>query len=156
MKQTNLFSIGKKFTANGTISIKMESCLIIRFSSSGAMVDSGWGKVKDKWYYAKPSGKISQQKWEKVGGVWYYFDKDGIMLSNTIFNGYLFSNSGAMAENSWVKHDGKSYYALASGKAAKQKWEKIGGAWYYFNKDASMANNQWQGNYYLKSGGYMD
>ena len=124
-------------------------------TSSGAMVDSGWGKVKDKWYYAKPSGKISQQKWEKVGGVWYYFDKDGIMLSNTIFNGYLFSNSGAMAENSWVKHDGKSYYALASGKAAKQKWEKIGGAWYYFNKDASMANNQWQGNYYLKSGGYM-
>ena len=124
-------------------------------TSSGAMVDSGWGKVKDKWYYAKPSGKISQQKWEKVGGVWYYFDKDGIMLSNTIFNGYLFSNSGAMAENSWVKHDGKSYYALASGKVAQQKWEKIGGAWYYFNKDASMANNQWQGNYYLKANGVM-
>lgn len=124
-------------------------------TSSGAMVDSGWGKVKDKWYYAKPSGKISQQKWEKVGGVWYYFDKDGIMLSNTIFNGYLFSNSGAMAENSWVKHGGKSYYALSSGKAAQQKWEKIGGAWYYFNKDGSMANNQWQGNYYLKANGVM-
>ena len=124
-------------------------------TSSGAMVDSGWGKIKDKWYYAKPSGKISQQKWEKVGGVWYYFDKDGIMLSNTIFNGYLFSNSGAMAENSWVKHDGKSYYALSSGKAAQQKWEKIAGAWYYFNKDASMANNQWQGNYYLKANGVM-
>ena len=124
-------------------------------TSSGAMVDSGWGKVKDKWYYAKPSGKISQQKWEKVGGVWYYFDKDGIMLSNTIFNGYLFSNSGAMAENSWVKHDGKSYYALSSGKVAQQKWEKIAGSWYYFNKDASMANNQWQGNYYLKANGVM-
>ena len=124
-------------------------------TSSGAMVDSGWGKVKDKWYYAKPSGKISQQKWEKVGGVWYYFDKDGIMLSNTIFNGYLFSNSGAMAENSWVKHDGKSYYALSSGKAAQQKWEKIGGAWYYFNKDATMASNQWQGSYYLKASGAM-
>ena len=124
-------------------------------TSSGAMIDSGWGKVKDKWYYAKPSGKISQQKWEKVGGVWYYFDKDGIMLSNTIFNGYLFSNSGAMAENSWVKHDGKSYYALSSGKAAQQKWEKIAGSWYYFNKDASMANNQWQGNYYLKANGVM-
>ena len=124
-------------------------------TSSGAMVDNGWGKVKDKWYYAKPSGKISQQEWEKVGGVWYYFDKDGIMLSNTIFNGYLFSNSGAMAENSWVKHDGKSYYALSSGKAAQQKWEKIAGSWYYFNKDASMANNQWQGNYYLKANGVM-
>ena len=124
-------------------------------TSSGAMIDSGWGKIKEKWYYAKPSGQISQQKWEKVGGVWYYFDKDGIMLSNTIFNGYLFSNSGAMAENSLVKHDGKSYYALASGKVAQQRWEKIGGAWYYFNKDASMASNQWQGSYYLKANGVM-
>ena len=85
-------------------------------TSSGAMVDSGWSKVKDKWYYAKPSGKISQQKWEKVGGVWYYFDKDGIMLSNTIFDGYIFTNSGAMAESAWVKQDGKWYYAQTSGK----------------------------------------
>ncbi|WP_454379942.1 N-acetylmuramoyl-L-alanine amidase [Streptococcus sp. Marseille-Q6504] len=124
-------------------------------TSSGAMVDSGWGKIKDKWYYANPSGRIVKKDWKKVGGVWYYFDKDGIMLSNTIFNGYLFSNSGAMAENSWVKHDGKSYYALSSGKAAQQKWEKISGSWYYFNKDASMANNQWQGSYYLKANGVM-
>ena len=124
-------------------------------TSSGAMVDSGWGKVKDKWYYAKPSGKISQQKWEKVGGLWYYFDKDGIMLSNTIFNGYLFSNSGAMAESAWVKQDGKWYYAQASGSLIKNKWDKIGGVWYYFNKDATMASNQWQGNYYLKASGAM-
>ena len=124
-------------------------------TSSGAMVDSGWGKIKDKWYYANPSGRIVKKDWKKVGGVWYYFDKDGIMLSNTIFDGYLFTNSGAMAENSWVKHDGKSYYALSSGKAAQQKWEKISGSWYYFNKDASMANNQWQGSYYLKASGAM-
>lgn len=124
-------------------------------TSSGAMVDSGWGKVKDKWYYAKPSGKISQQKWEKVGGVWYYFDKDGIMLSNTIFDGYIFTNSGAMAESAWVKQDGRWYYAQISGKLSKNKWDKIGGTWYYFNKDATMASNQWQGNYYLKASGAM-
>lgn len=88
-------------------------------TGSGGMVDSGWAKIKDKWYYANPSGKISQQKWEKVGGVWYYFDKDGIMLSNTIFDGYLFSNSGAMAESAWVKQDGKWYYAQASGSLIK-------------------------------------
>ena len=124
-------------------------------TSSGAMVDSGWGKVKDKWYYAKPSGKISQQKWEKVGGVWYYFDKDGIMLSNTIFDGYIFTNSGAMAESAWVKQDGKWYYAQTSGQLSKNKWDKIGGTWYYFNKDATMASNQWQGIYYLKASGAM-
>ena len=124
-------------------------------TSSGAMVDSGWSKLQDKWYYANAYGKISQQKWEKVGGVWYYFDKDGIMLSNTIFDGYIFTNSGAMAESAWVKQDGKWYYAQTSGQLSKNKWDKIGGTWYYFNKDTTMASNQWQGNYYLKASGAM-
>ena len=124
-------------------------------TSSGAMVDSGWSKLQDKWYYANAYGKISQQKWDKIGGVWYYFDQDGVMLSNTIFDGYLFTNSGAMAENSWVKQDGQWYYALSSGKVIKNKWDKISGTWYYFNKDATMASNQWQGSYYLKASGAM-
>ena len=124
-------------------------------TSSGAMVDYGWSKLQDKWYYANAYGKISQQKWEKIGGVWYYFDQDGVMLSNTIFDGYLFTNSGAMAENSWVKQDGQWYYALASGKLIKNKWDKISDTWYYFNKDAIMASNQWQGSYYLKDSGAM-
>ena len=124
-------------------------------TSSGAMVDSGWIKLQEKWYYANAYGKISQQKWEKIGGVWYYFDQDGVMLSNTIFDDYLFTNSGAMAESSWVKQDGQWYYALASGKLIKNKWDKISGTWYYFNKDATMASNQWQGSYYLKVSGAM-
>ena len=124
-------------------------------TSSGAMVDSGWSKLQDKWYYANAYGKISQQKWEKIGGVWYYFDQDEVMLSNTIFDDYLFTNSGAMAESSWVKQDGQWYYALASGKLIKNKWDKISGTWYYFNKDATMASNQWQGSYYLKASGAM-
>ena len=124
-------------------------------TSSGAMVDSGWSKLQDKWYYANAYGKISQQKWEKIGGVWYYFDQDGVMLSNTIFDDYLFTNSGVMAENSWAKQDGQWYYALASGKLIKNKWDKISGTWYYFNKDATMASNQWQGSYYLKASGAM-
>ena len=77
------------------------------------------------------------------------------MLSNTIFNGYLFTNSGAMAESTWIKQDGKWYYAQASGQLSKISGSKIGGSWYYFNKDASMANNQWQGSYYLKANGVM-
>ena len=124
-------------------------------TSSGAMVDSGWSKLQDKWYYANAYGKISQQKWDKIADVWYYFDQDGVMLSNTIFDGYLFTNSGAMAENSWVKQDGQWYYSLSSGKVIKNKWDKISGTWYYFNKDATMASNQWQGSYYLKASGAM-
>ena len=114
---------------------------------------NGWVFEENIWRFYEANKPALN--WKKIHGKWYYFDKNGIMLDNTIFNGYLFSNSGAMAENSWVKHDGKSYYALSSGKAAQQKWEKISGSWYYFNKDASMANNQWQGNYYLKANGVM-
>ena len=124
-------------------------------TSSGAMVDSGWSKLQEKWYYANAYGKISQQKWEKIGGVWYYFDKDGIMLSNTIWDGYLFTNSGAMAENSWVKQDGHWYYALASGKLIKNKWEKIGGVWYYFDKDGIMLSDTIFDGYILTSSGAM-
>ena len=86
-------------------------------TSSGAMVDSGWGKVKDKWYYAKPSGKISQQKWEKVGGVWYYFDKDGIMLTGKQeINGvrYYLNASGAM-QTGWKWQDNSWYFYTNSG-----------------------------------------
>ena len=125
------------------------------FSKSGAMVSQGWAKLDEKWFYANASGKISQEKWEKIGGSWYYFDKDGTMLSSRLFNGYLFSSSGAMAERSWVKLDEKWYFAQATGRPSHDKWEKVGSSWYYFNKDATMASKQWLGSYYLKDSGAM-
>ena len=125
------------------------------FDNDGVMASGGWIKLTDKWYYSNFSGKISQEKWEKIGNSWYYFDKNGIMLSNTIFNGYLFSNSGAMATNSWVKINEQWYYAQASGKPTQLKWENIGNTWYFFNAEGAMASNQWKGNYFLKASGAM-
>ncbi len=125
------------------------------FDNDGVMASGGWIKLTDKWYYSNSSGKISQEKWEKIGNSWYYFDKNGIMLSNTIFNGYLFSNSGAMATNSWVKINEQWYYAQASGKPTQLKWENIGNTWYFFNAEGAMASNQWKGNYFLKASGAM-
>ena len=125
------------------------------FDNDGVMASGGWIKLTDKWYYSNFSGKISQEKWEKIGNSWYYFDKNGIMLSNTIFNGYLFSNSGAMATNSWVKINEQWYYAQASGKPIQLKWENIGNTWYFFNAEGAMASNQWKGNYFLKASGTM-
>lgn len=124
-------------------------------SNNGTMVNQGWKKIEDKWFYVNSAGKISQAKWEKISGSWYYFDADGTMLSNRLFNGYLFSNSGAMAENSWVKINEQWYYAQASGKATQQKWENIKNTWYFFNGDGAMASNQWKGNYFLKASGAM-
>ena len=125
------------------------------FDNDGVMASGGWIKLTDKWYYSNFSGKISQEKWEKIGNSWYYFDKNGIMLSNTIFNGYLFSNSGAMPTNSWVKINEQWYYAQASGKPTQLKWENIGNTWYFFNAEGAMASNQWKGNYFLKASGTM-
>lgn len=125
------------------------------FNNDGVMASGGWIKLTDKWYYSNSSGKISQEKWEKIGNSWYYFDKSGIMLSNTIFNGYLFSNSGAMPTNSWVKINEQWYYAQASGKPTQLKWENIGNTWYFFNAEGAMASNQWKGNYFLKASGAM-
>ena len=63
------------------------------------MAENGWNFINGKWYFASSSGKISQNKWEKIADSWYYFDKDGIMLSNTTFDSYLLTKSGAMATN---------------------------------------------------------
>ena len=113
----------------------------------------GWIKEENQWRFYENNKPVT--KWKQIQSKWYYFDKNGIMLSNTIFNGYLFSNSGAMATNSWVKINEQWYYAQASGKPTQLKWENIGNTWYYFNAEGAMVSNQWKGNYFLKASGAM-
>ena len=122
---------------------------------SGAMASHGWQEVNHVWYYVLPSGKISQDKWEKINGTWYYFDKEGRMLSETTFKGYLFKKSGALAENNWVKIKDTWFYASGSGRYVQDKWQKIQGSWYSFTHDGGMLADKWQGSYYLKTSGAM-
>ncbi len=122
---------------------------------SGAMASQGWQEVNHVWYYVLPSGKISQDKWEKIKGTWYYFDKEGRMLSETTFKGYLFKKSGALAENNWVKIKDTWFYANGSGRYVQDKWQKIQGSWYSFTHDGGMLADKWQGSYYLKTSGAM-
>ena len=125
------------------------------FNKSGAMVETSWVKMDEKWYYATESGKIIRNKWEKINGSWYRFDETGIMLSKTIYNDYLLQTSGAMAEKNWVKMDEKWYYATDSGKVVRNKWEKINSSWYLFDKDGVMLSSLWKDKYYLKDSGAM-
>lgn len=113
----------------------------------------GWQKENNQWRYYEDNQPVSN--WKKIAGVWYYFNQDGIMLSNTIFNDYLLNNSGAMAENAWVKIADKWYFGNEDGKIIRDKWEKINGTWYYFNKDGNMLSSQWKSKYYLKDSGAM-
>ena len=125
------------------------------FNKSGAMVETSWVKIDEKWYYATDSGKIIRNKWEKINGSWYRFDETGAMLSKTIYNDYLLKSSGAMAEKDWVKMDEKWYYATDSGKIIRNKREQINSSWYLFDKDGVMLSSQWKDKYYLKDSGAM-
>ena len=125
------------------------------FNKSGAMVETSWEKIDEKWFYATESGKIIRNKWEKINGSWYRFDETGIMLSKTIYNDYLLQTSGAMAEKNWVKMDEKWYYATDSGKVVRNKWGKINSSWYLFDNAGVMLSSQWKDKYYLKDSGAM-
>ena len=125
------------------------------FNKSGAMVETSWVKIEEKWYYATESGKIIRNKWEKINGSWYRFDETGIMLSKTIYNDYLLQTSGAMAEKSWVKMDEKWHYATESGKIIRNKWGKINGSWYRFDETGIMLSKTIYNDYLLQTSGAM-
>ena len=125
------------------------------FNKSGAMVETSWVKIDEKWYYATEEGKIIRNKWEKINGFWYRFDETGAMLTKTIYNDYLLQSSGAMHEKGWVKMDDKWYYATESGKIIRNKWEKINGSWYRFDETGIMLSKTIYNDYLLQTSGAM-
>ena len=110
-------------------------------NNSGALAESSWVKLDNKWYYATEEGKVTRNKWASISGDWYRFDQDGIMLSNAIYEDYLFNNSGALAINTWTKIGDKWYYGNQEGKILRNRWEKINNIWYYFNQDGTMLSD---------------
>ena len=113
----------------------------------------GWQKENGQWRYYE--NKKAVTNWKKMAGRWYYFNQDGVMLSDTVYDDYLLSKSGAMVEDSWVKIDDKWYFATNSGKIIRNKWEKINGAWYRFDESGAMLTNTVYNDYLLQSSGAM-
>ena len=111
------------------------------FNKSGALAESSWVKLENKWYYATEEGKVTRNKWASISGDCYRFNQDGIMLSNVIYEDYLFNSNGALAINTWTKIDDKWYYGNQDGKILRNKWEKIKNIWYYFNQDGTMLSD---------------
>ena len=113
----------------------------------------GWQKENGQWRYYE--NKKAVTNWKKIAGRWYYFNQDGVMLSDTVYDDFLLSKSGAMVEDSWVKIDDKWYFATNSGKIIRNKWEKINGAWYCFDESGAMLTNTVYNDYLLQSSGAM-
>ena len=124
-------------------------------SKSGAMVEDSWVKIDNQWYYATEDGKVTRNNWKKIAGVWYRFDENGIMISNAVYDDYLFKTSGALAENSWVKIADKWYYGNQEGKINRDKWAKIDGLWYRFDESGVMLSATIYKDYLLKTSGAM-
>jgi len=111
------------------------------FNKSGALAESSWVKLENKWYYATEEGKVTRNKWASISGDWYRFYQDGIMLSNAIYEDYLFNSSGALAINTWTKIGDKWYYGNQDGKILCNKWENIKNIWYYFDQNGAMLSD---------------
>ena len=111
------------------------------FNKSGVLAELSWVKLENKWYYATEEGKVTRNKWASISGDWYRFNQDGIMLSNVIYEDYLFNSSGALAINTWTKIGDKWYYGNQDGKILRNKWEKIKNIWYYFDQNGAMLSD---------------
>lgn len=124
-------------------------------NNSGALAESSWVKIDNQWYYATEDGKVTRNNWKEIAGVWYRFDENGIMISNAVYDDYLFKASGALAENSWVKIGNKWYYGDQEGKINRDKWAKIDGLWYRFDESGTMLSATIYKDYLLKTSGAM-
>ena len=124
-------------------------------NNSGALTESSWVKIDNQWYYSAEDGKVTRNNWKKIAGVWYRFDENGIMISNAVYDDYLFKSSGALAENSWVKIADKWYYGNQEGKINRDKWAKIDGLWYRFDESGVMLSATIYKDYLLKTSGAM-
>ena len=124
-------------------------------NNSGALAESSWVKIDNQWYYATEDGKVTRNNWKKIAGVWYRFDENGIMISNAVYDDYLFKASGVLAENSWVKIGDKWYYGNQEGKINRDKWAKIDGQWYRFDESGAMLSATIYKDYLLKTSGAM-
>ena len=124
-------------------------------NNSGALAESSWVKIDNQWYYATEDGKVTRNNWKKIAGVWYRFDENGIMISNAVYDDYLFKASGVLAENSWVKIGDKWYYGDQEGKINRDKWAKIDGQWYRFDESGAMLSATIYKDYLLKTSGAM-
>lgn len=134
---------------------------LIYFNSNCEVANSGtngWLNKFDHWYWFKDG--VMQTGWQKIKNIWYYMDKNtGIMQTGWFSDGkatYYANSNGAM-QTGWIKLNNIWYYLDPSGAlqtgfytvkdvryfadengAMKTGWQKIQDAWYYFNTNGAM------------------
>lgn len=128
------------------------------FNDSGVLMDDGWKKIGDKWFYVTNS--VLYRGWLKDSGSWYFMSRDdGHMVTGWLKDGgkwYYMHSNGIMAVG-WIRDGSKRYY-LGKDGAMATGWLKLNKSWYYLNKDGDMATGwkQIDGSwYYFRTDGTM-
>lgn len=111
---------------------------------SGGMLNVGWNKSGNLWFFRYPDGTCPKDEWLAWKGKWYLFDANGWMLTGwQVRNGqsYYLDENGAMLTG-WVR-SGNVYYYLNpapdafEGMLVKQNWVVADGNIYYMNEDGA-------------------
>ena len=124
------------------------------FFEGGGVMQTGWVKRPEGWYYAYPGGD-QRFGWVKTGGYWYYLDQNneeypGLMANDqtlTIGNTeYVFKFGGAMYTG-WRYISGEGYYYYDENSGQKiSGWKSVNGNWYYLDPSNNkiMVSNSWK------------
>ena len=124
------------------------------FFEGGGVMQTGWVKRPEGWYYTYPGGD-QRFGWVKTGGYWYYLDQNneeypGLMAYDqmlTIGNTeYVFKFGGAMYTG-WRYISGEGYYYYDENSGQKiSGWKSVNGNWYYLDPSNNkiMVSNSWK------------
>ncbi|MBN1048691.1 hypothetical protein DVV97_08170 [Clostridium botulinum] len=90
------------------------------------LIENGWKKIKDEWYYFKNSFAINGD-WIKDNGHWYF----------------LQSGSCKMLKNDWLYWNSKWYRFAQDGKMITEWYQNEKGEWFYLDIDKGYAYTGW-------------
>ncbi|OOM70166.1 putative endo-beta-N-acetylglucosaminidase precursor [Clostridium puniceum] len=101
----------------------------------GIIVQTGWNKVSDVWYFVKADGQLVNG-WYNDNGTWYNLSNEGKMNTK------------------WIKDTSGTWYYLKDSGAMSTGWiEDTDSNWYYLKSNGAMAQNEYVDGYYLGTNG---
>ena len=102
---------------------------------SGCVMQTGWVKDGNTWYYMNSSGAMVTG-WQKVNGTWYFFKSNGAMAANEWCEGYWLNANGSWTyqpRGSWKQNSTGWWFGDTSDWYAKSSIQKIDNVYYTFN-----------------------
>ena len=136
-------------------------CAVLLSAMAFADGETGWKKDSEgNWRYME-NGEYTTG-WIKPGNYWYYLDKDGVMISDGLYqigSGiYSFETNGTMTTGwkSFTEADEsgatvKYWMYFGTNGRMQTGWIKPGNYWYYLDEDGIMISD---GLYQIGSGVY--